>query len=92
MGKRIPKRSKVVADRHGSIEEAELKDADIDINEETGAVTVSFPTDRQGTLWFRTELFYPDGTFREVHYTFEITDTPQEADDVGKLGSSLSSK
>lgn len=87
----IPHGAKVVKDRHGSIENAELKGATILIDENTGELTFTAPEDRIGTLWFRTELIYPDGTYAEIHYSLEVTDKPPLEDRIPSFGSSLSS-
>lgn len=91
-GQAIPEGSKVVADRYGSIESAEVRGVAIDIDEETGEITVTFPEERTGGMWFRTELIYADGTYEEIHYSFEVTDAPARGKVGLPFGSSLSSR
>ncbi len=87
----IPQGAKVMKDRHGSIEDAELKGATILIDENSGELTFTAPEDRTGVLWFRTELIYADGTYVEIHYSLEVTDRPPLKDQMRFFGSSLSS-
>lgn len=87
----VPQGAKVVRDRYGSVEDAELMGATIVIDEKTGELTFTAPDDRTGQMWFRTEVIYPDGTYSEVHYLFEVTDTWVQDDSRPFFGSSLSS-
>lgn len=87
----VPQGSKVVRDRYGSIENAELMGAIILIDEKTGDLTFTAPDDRTGQLWFRTEVTFPDGSDSEVQYVIEVTDQPEPVDDIRPVGSSLSS-
>lgn len=87
----VPQGSKVVRDRYGSIDNAELMGAIVVIDEKTGELTFTAPEDRTGQLWFAAELIYPDGTYATASYSIEVTDQPEPVDVIRPAGSSLSS-
>lgn len=87
----LPVGSKVVEDRYGSIENARQLGVKIDISKESGELSVTFPEDRTGSVWFRTELIYADGTYDEIHYSFEVTDKPTQSPGSSSFRSLLSS-